>query len=58
MVRSGETNDCYIKKLGGSVLGYQWAAKEDSISVKPNLNLKIGQAKEGALLTPDNLNVI
>ena len=51
MVRSGEQDPRFLDKLGGSVLGYRWSAKEDEIVMKIVAN--ISPKKYGVRLEDD-----
>ena len=60
MVGRGEVDERFIKKLGGSVLGYTWDACHDDIKMKFSVNVtgKSHGVQPGEDLTRDNLNVL
>ena len=46
MVRSGETNETAIRKVGGMMLGHHWDAVIDQISFKLEVDLATKREKE------------
>ena len=46
MVRSGETNETAIRKVGGMMLGHHWDAVIDQISFKLEVDLATKRERE------------